>query len=42
MSARAHERDRQRENQAPCRDPDVRLNPGSPESGPGPKVALNR
>ena len=32
---------RQREKQAPYREPDVGLDPGTPESGPGPKVALN-
>ena len=32
------ERDRQREKQAPCREPDVGLDPGSPGSGPGPKA----
>ena len=31
---------RQRE-QAPCREPDVGLEPGSPGSGPGLKAALN-
>ena len=35
------ERERQREKQAPCREPDMGLDPGSPESHPGPKVALN-
>ena len=33
---------RQREKQAPCREPHVGLDPGSPGSQPGPKVALNR
>ena len=33
---------RQREKQAPCREPDVGLDPGSPGSGPGLKAALNR
>ena len=28
--------------QAPCREPDVGLDPGSPGSGPGLKAALNR
>ena len=41
-----HERERQghrqRKKQAPCRKPDLGLNPGSPGSGPGLKVALNR
>ena len=32
---------RQREKQAPCREPDVGLNLGSPGSCPGPKAALN-
>ena len=35
-------RDRQREKQAPCREPDARLDPGSPGSHPKLKVALNR
>ena len=35
-------RDRQREKQAPCREPDVGLDPGSPGSYPGLQVALNR
>ena len=30
-------RDRQREKQAPCREPDVRLDPRSPVSHPEPK-----
>ena len=29
------------EKQAPCREPDVGLNPGSPGLGPGLKVVLN-
>ena len=33
---------RQREKQAPCRKPDVGLDPGSPGSHPGLKAALNR
>ena len=33
---------RQREKQAPCREPDVGLDPGSPGSGPGLKAVLNR
>ena len=33
---------RQREKQAPCRKPDMGLDPGSPGSRPGPKAALNR
>ena len=28
--------------QAPCREPDVGFDPGSPGSCPGPKAALNR
>ena len=33
---------RQREKQAPCREPDVELDPRSPGSCPGLKAALNR
>ena len=36
-----HERHRQREKQAPCREPDVGLNPGT-GSCPGQMQALNR
>ena len=36
------QRHRQREKQAPCREPSVGLDPGSPGPHPGPKVALNR
>ena len=36
------QRQRQREKQAPCREPDMGLDPRSPGSGPGPKVALNQ
>ena len=39
------QRERQRhrqEKQAPCREPDVGFDPGSPGSRPGLKVALNR
>ena len=36
------ERHRQREKQAPCREPDLGLDPRSPGSGPGLKAALNR
>ena len=36
------ERHRQREKQAPCREPDVGLDSRTPGSGPGRKVALNR
>ena len=32
------QRHRQREKQAPCREPDVGLHPGSPGSRPGPKA----
>ena len=32
------QRHRQREKQAPCREPDMGLYPGSPGSGPGPKA----
>ena len=38
---REKQRHRQREKQTPCREPDTELNPGSPGSQPGPKVALN-
>ena len=38
---RGAQRHRQREKQAPCREPYVGLDPGSPGSHPGPKVALN-
>ena len=34
--------ERQREDQAPCREPNVGLDPGSPGSHPGLKVVLNR
>ena len=34
-------RERQREKQAAYREPDVGLDPGTPGSCPGPKVALN-
>ena len=36
------QRPRQREKQAPCREPDVGLDPVFPGSYPGPKAALNR
>ena len=39
--AKESQRHRQREKQAPCREPDVGLDPGSPESGPGLKAVLN-
>ena len=32
---------RQREKQAPWKEPDMGLDPGSPGLGPGPKAALN-
>ena len=32
------ERERQREKQAPCREPDAGLDPGTPGSCPGPKA----
>ena len=32
------EGERQREKQAPCREPDVGLDPGTPGSCPGPKA----
>ena len=35
------QRHRQREKQAPCKEPDVGLDPGSPGSHPGLKVELN-
>ena len=39
---RERQRHRQREKQTPCREPDVRLDPGSPGSHPGLKEELNR
>ena len=39
---RDRQRHRQREKQAPCRKPEVGLDPESPGSHPGLKVALNR
>ena len=39
---RERQRHRQREKWAPCREPDVGLDPGSPGSGPGLQAALNR
>ena len=39
---RERQRCRQRKKQAPCREPDVGLDPGSPGSRPGLKVVLNR
>ena len=38
---RQRQRHRQREKQASRREPDMGLDPGSPGSGPGPKVGLN-
>ena len=38
---RERQRPRQREKQDPCREPDMGLEPESPGSRPGPKVALN-
>ena len=38
---RGGQRHRQREKQAPCRELDVGLDPGTPGSHPGPKAALN-
>ena len=38
---RERQRHRQREKQAPCREPDVGLDPRSPGSHPGPTAALN-
>ena len=35
---RERQRHRQREKRAPCREPDVGLDPGSPGSRPGPKA----
>ena len=35
------QRHRQREKQAPCREPNMGLDPGAPGSGPGLKVVLN-
>ena len=39
---RERQKHRQREKQAPCREPDVVLDPGSPGSHPGLKAELNR
>ena len=39
---RERQRHRRREKQAPCQEPDVGLNPGSPGSHPGLKAVLNR
>ena len=38
---RKRQRHRRREKEAPCREPNVGLNPGAPGSGPGPKAALS-
>ena len=35
------QRHRQREKQAPCREPEVGLDPWAPGSGPGLKAVLN-
>ena len=35
------EREAEREKQAPCTEPDMGLDPGSPGSGPGLTAALN-
>ena len=35
---REKQKHRQREKQAPCREPDMGLNPGCPGSRPGPKA----
>ena len=35
---RGKQRYRQRKKQAPCREPDVGLDPGTPGSRPGPKA----
>ena len=40
-SERERERDTQREKQAPCREPDVELDPGTPGSCSGLKAGLN-
>ena len=42
MKDTVRQRHRQRERQAPSREPDVRLDPGTPGSGPGLKAAPNR
>ena len=38
MRVTERQRHRQREKQAPCGEPDVGLDPGTPESRPGPKA----
>ena len=40
MTDAERERDRQREKQAPCREPDVGLDPGSPGSQPELKAGI--
>ena len=42
MREKERQRHRQREKQAPCREPDVGLDPRSPGSCPGLKATLNR
>ena len=39
---RERQRHRKKEKQAPCREPDVGLDPGSPGSRPGLQAVLNR
>ena len=39
---REAQRHRQREKQAPCREPEVGLDPGTPDSRLGLKAVLNR
>ena len=41
-SQRERERERERLREAPCREPNMGLDPGSPGSGPELKAALNR
>ena len=41
MRERERGRDTGRGRNAPCREPDVGLDPGSPISGPGLRAALN-
>ena len=41
LRERERQRHRPREKQAPCREPNVGLNPGCPGSHPGLKAALN-
>ena len=38
---REKQRHMQRKKQAPCKEPDMGLDSGSPGSGPGPKAVLN-